>query len=53
MIEHDKIIVVINIVSTEKTNTIATNVRSTVSINFHSERIRDCIIYAIYCTQFY
>ena len=31
-------------VSTKKTNTIATNVTSTTSINWHSKKVRDCYI---------
>ena len=40
--ECDEIIIVMDNVSTEKTNTIATNVTSTASINCHSKKVRDC-----------
>ena len=43
----DEIIIVMNInkyLSTKKTNTITTNVASTVSINCHSKKVRDCYI---------
>ena len=48
----DEIIIVMDIVSTKKTNTITTkktntiaaNVTSTASINFHSKKVRDCYI---------
>ena len=40
----DKIVIVIDIISTKKTNTIATNVTSTASINWHSNIVRDCYI---------
>ena len=48
----DEIIIVMDTVSTKKTNTIATkkttiiatNVTSTASINYHSEKVRDCDI---------
>ena len=39
-----EIIIVMDIVSTKNTNTIATNVRSTALINYHSKRVRDCYI---------
>ena len=42
MIECDKIITVMNTVS--KTNTLAWNVVSTDSINYHSKKLRDCYI---------
>ena len=44
MIECDEIITVMDIVSTKMTNTIATNVTSTTSINCHSKKVRDCNI---------
>ena len=44
MIECDEIITVMDIVSTKMTNTIATNVTSTASINFHSKKVTDCYI---------
>ena len=40
----DKIVIVIDIMSTKKTNTIATNVTSIASINWHSNIVRDCYI---------
>ena len=40
----DNVIIVINSVSTKKTNTIATNITSTASINFYSKKVRDCFI---------
>ena len=39
-----EIIIVMDIVSTKNTNTIATNVRSTALINYHSKRVRDYYI---------
>ena len=33
-----------DIASTKNTNTIATNIMSTASINFHSKKVRDCYI---------
>ena len=42
--ECDEIIIVMDNVATKKTNTIATNVRSTASINCHSMKVRDCYI---------
>ena len=44
MIECDEIIAVLNIVSTKMTNTIATNVTSTASMNCHSKKVRLCYI---------
>ena len=52
MTECDKIVLVMNIASTKKantiatkmTNTIATNITSTASINYHSKKVRDCYI---------
>ena len=44
MTECDNVIIVINNVSTKKTNTIATNITSTASINFYSKKVRDCFI---------
>ena len=44
MIECYKIIPVMGIVSTRKTNTIATNVTSTTSINCHSKKLIDWYI---------
>ena len=40
----DEIITVMDIVSTKMTNTIATNVKSTASINCHSKSVKDCYI---------
>ena len=42
MIECDEVITFIDIISTKKTDTIATNVMSTASINCHSIKVRDC-----------
>ena len=42
--ECDEIVIVIDNLSTKKTNTIATNVTSTTSINCHSKKIRVCYI---------
>ena len=42
--ECDNVIIVINNVSTKKTNTIVTNITSTASINFYSKKVRDCFI---------
>ena len=44
VIDWDEIIFVIDIVSTKKTNTIATNVKSTAWINCQSKKVRDCYI---------
>ena len=44
MTKCDEIVTVMDIVSTEKTNTIATNVTSTASINCHSKKVGDCYI---------
>ena len=44
VIECDKIITVMGIVSTKKANTIATNVTSTSSINCLCNKVRDCYI---------
>ena len=60
MIQFDEIITVMDIVSTKKTNTIATKVISTASINYHSKKnkrllyfarsfISDCTTIANYC----
>ena len=40
----DEVISVMDIVSTKKVNTIATNVTNTFSINWHSKKVRDCYI---------
>ena len=42
--ECDEIVIVMDIVLTRKTNTIATNVKSTASINYDSKKVRDCYI---------
>ena len=39
-----KLYLLLNTVSTKKTNTIATNVTSTASINCHIKKVRDCYI---------
>ena len=44
MIECVEIINVMNIVSAKMTNTIATNIVSTASLNCHSKKVRDCFI---------
>ena len=48
VIECDEVTTVMDIASTKKTNTIATNVTSTASINCHSKKVRDCYIWHIY-----
>ena len=40
----DEIITFMDRLLTKNTNTIATNVTSTVSINWHSKKVRDCFI---------
>ena len=40
----DEIAIVMNNLSTKKTNTIAINVTSTASINCHGKKVRDCYI---------
>ena len=47
--ECDDIIFVMDIVSTKKRNTIATNVMSTASINCHSKNVRDWYILHTFC----
>ena len=47
--ECDDIIFVMDIVSTKKRNTIATNVTSTASINCHSKKVRDWYILHTFC----
>ena len=42
MTECDKIITVIDIVSTKKTNAIEKNITSAASIKSHSKKVRDC-----------
>ena len=41
--ESDEVITA-NIIETKKINTIATNVTSTASINWHGKKVRDCYI---------
>ena len=43
--ECDGIVIARDIVSTKKTNIIATNVTSTVLINCHSKKVKDCYIF--------
>ena len=45
MTEKDEIIFFMYIVSTKKTNTIATNVKSTASTNCLSKNVRDCFVF--------
>ena len=40
----DEVVIVMDFASTKKTNTIATNVTSTASINFQSKKLRGCYI---------
>ena len=40
----DKIVIVIDNLSTKKKNTTTTNVTSTASINCHSKKVTDCYI---------
>ena len=42
--ECDKNLIVMDVVSTKKRNTIATNFRSTASTGFHSKNIRPCYV---------
>ena len=42
--EYDEIVIVMGKLSTKKTITIATNVTSNASINYHSKKVRDCYI---------
>ena len=44
VVEFDEIVIVMDIVLTKKTNTIAANVTSTASVNGHSKKVRDCFI---------
>ena len=44
MTKCDEIVIVMNNLSTKKTNTLTTNVTSTASINCHRKKIRDCYI---------
>ena len=40
----DEVVIVMDFASAKKTNTIATNVTSTASINFQSKKLRGCYI---------
>ena len=42
MTECEEIVIDMDNLSTKKTNTIATNVTSTASINYHSKKVKDC-----------
>ena len=44
MTECDEIVIVMKNLSTKKAKTIAANVTSTASINWHSKKLRDCYI---------
>ena len=44
MTKRDEIVIVMNNLSTKKTNTITTNVTNTASINCHSKKVRDWYI---------
>ena len=44
MTECDEIIIFMDNFSTKNTNTVAINVKSTASINWHSKKVRDCYI---------
>ena len=44
LIEYDEVIIVGDIVSRKKKNTVATNVTSTASTNCHSKTVKDCYI---------
>ena len=44
MTECDEIVVVMDIVLTKKTNTIAANITTTASINCHTKKVRNCYI---------
>ena len=44
MTKFDETVIVMDIVSTKKINTITTNVMSAASINCHSKKVRDCYI---------
>ena len=45
MTECDKIVILWILYQQKKTNTIATNVMSTASINYYSKKARDCYIF--------
>ena len=40
----DEVVIVMDFASTKKTNTIATNVTSTASINCHSKKVSGCYV---------
>ena len=44
MVENDEIIIAMDTIATKKTNTIATNVTSTASIDYYSKKDRDCYL---------
>ena len=44
MTECGEIIIVMDTIGTKKTNTIATNVTITASINWHGRKVKDCYI---------
>ena len=44
VIECDEIVIVMDIVLTRRTNTIARNVKSTALVNYDSKKVRDCYI---------
>ena len=44
MTECDEIVIIIDNISTTTKNTIATNVTSTASINYHDKKVTDCYI---------
>ena len=44
MTECDEIVIVMNNLSRKKAKTIAANVTSSASINWHSKKVRDCYI---------
>ena len=43
----DEIIIAMDILSTKKTNNIATNVMCTASTNYYSQKVRDCYVFRI------
>ena len=45
MTDCDETVIVMNILSTKKINTITTNVTTTASINCQSKKVRDCSIF--------
>ena len=44
VVEYDEIIIAMDTIATKKTNTIATNVTSTASIDYYSKKYRDCYL---------